>query len=60
MLKCIFFSARGSETSSFNDGTKLKNIDPTLGATTSIIFSAVVVLEAFECFEQILSSSHLD
>ena len=35
----IFFSAKGSQTSSFNDGTKLKNSGPTLSATTSIIFS---------------------
>ena len=39
-----FFKANGSHTSSFNDGTKLKNSGPTLSATTRIIFSAVVVV----------------
>ena len=39
----IFFSAKGSHIS-FNDGTKQKNSGPTLSATTSIIFSAVVVV----------------
>ena len=38
-----YFSAKGSHTSSFNDGTKPKNSGSTLNATTSIIFSAVVV-----------------
>ena len=41
----IFFSAKGSHTSSFNDATKLKNSGPPLSVTTNIIFSAVVVVE---------------
>ena len=55
-VNSIFFSAKGIHESSFNDGTKVKNSGPTLSATTSIIFSAVVVVVS-EFYEQILCFS---